>query len=192
MKKIIYILLFAMVFPHLCSAQSLDEIYRDIVKSENEGYLPLFVKNRQAPDFLAEESAQDAPTAQSNSATKDTAPINLINKRQIANDAKNSEVKKWQNTIEAIKLNQVTPVELHIVESRVAENDPKATEIYAWMLARGVGIEQNLIKAFNMYQRAALLQVPDAEKNAVIVYRAMSPDQRAQIKPLNGLEEHNS
>ena len=33
-------------------ATSLDGIYRDIIRSNNSGYLPLFVKNRHQPDVL--------------------------------------------------------------------------------------------------------------------------------------------
>ena len=38
------------------SATSLDELYRDIVRSDNSGYLPLYVKNRNAPEFLFDDS----------------------------------------------------------------------------------------------------------------------------------------
>ena len=188
--KFLCILLIALTLPHLGSAQSLDEIYRDIVKADNEGYLPLYVKNRQAPDFLDDDVKEAAKMP--GATKKDTAPINLVDTRQLAEQKKREEELRWQNTIDAIKLNQVTPVELNIIESKVADNDPKATEIYAWMLARGVGIGQDLIKSFNMYQRAAFLNVPDAEKNAVTVYHAMSPDQRSQIKPMSILEDVNT
>ena len=190
MKKIIYILLFTIIIPHLSQAQSLDEIYRDIVKAENEGYLPLYVKNRKAPDFLNEDIK--AATQISTTVKSNTAPISLVDKRQSEEQKRLDEDLKWRNTISAIKLNQITPVELNIVESKVEKNDPKATEIYAWMLARGVGIEQNLVKAFNMYQRAAFLNIPDADKNAVVVYHTMTSDQRSQVKTPNIIIEENN
>ena len=31
---------------------SLDEMYRDLVRSNNTGYLPTYIKNRNAPEFL--------------------------------------------------------------------------------------------------------------------------------------------
>ena len=38
------------------AAIGLDEIYRDIVRSDNRGYLPLYIKNREAPDFLFDDA----------------------------------------------------------------------------------------------------------------------------------------
>ena len=36
-------------------ATSLDELYRDVIRSENSGYLPMFVKNRKVPMVTLEE-----------------------------------------------------------------------------------------------------------------------------------------
>lgn len=47
--------LHVLLCPGLASATSLDELYRDIVRSDNQGYLPMFVKNRSIPDVLIEE-----------------------------------------------------------------------------------------------------------------------------------------
>ena len=58
MKKYNRIILSFCIFllcPGLASATSLDELYRDIVRSDNQGYLPMFVKNRSIPDVLIEE-----------------------------------------------------------------------------------------------------------------------------------------
>jgi len=181
MKKTLLIILIASIFPQSSFAQSLDAIYRDIVKSENEGYLPLFIKNRQAPDFLEPDKLKTAPPPAA--APNTPPPISLIDKRKIAEAKQKEEEQKWQNAINAIQLNRVTPVELSLVESKVTANDPKATEIYAWMLARGVGIKQDLVKSFTMYQRAALLNVPNADKNALKVYHSMTAAQRTQIQP---------
>ncbi|MDR1026559.1 MAG: hypothetical protein LBL47_04085 [Lactobacillus sp.] len=180
MKKILYIISFALLFPHLCYAASLDEIYRDIVKSDNDGYLPLFVKNRKAPDFLEDQTFENSNVKAS---TEKSDPIDLTDQRKLRNEAFRAEEKKWKETVEAIKLNQITPVELAEVEKRVNQNNPKAIEILAWMLARGVGIQQDLPRAFTLYQRAAFLNVADAERNAIIVYRAMNAEERSMLQP---------
>jgi hypothetical protein len=185
--KYFYIAFFALIFPHLSFAASLDEIYRDIVKSENEGYLPLFVKNRQPPDFLDEEALE--PPAEKTEATEKTEPVSLTNERKLRDDKERTAEQKWKDTIEAVRQSRITPVELEEVEKRAGQNHPKAVEIYAWMLARGAGIGQNLPRAFSLYQKAALLNVPDAEKNAVIVYKAMTPDERAKLEPYSLPEE---
>ena len=49
------------------------------------------------------------------------------------------------------------------------------------MLTKGVGVKQNLIKAFQLYQQAAKLGVLNAENNAAQIYRVLSPDERAYL-----------
>ena len=94
-------------------------------------------------------------------------------------EAAKAEALAWENAIKAIQENRVTPVELEEIIKRVEQNNPRATEIYAWMLTKGVGVKQNLIKAFQLYQQAAKLGVLNAENNAAQIYRVLSPDERA-------------
>ena len=54
-KQIIIALLVLCSCPGTALSASLDELYRDIIRSENKGYLPLFVKNREIPDILVEK-----------------------------------------------------------------------------------------------------------------------------------------
>ena len=56
MKKLAFLTLLAFLFVKPAHSTSLDEIYRDLVKSDNEGYLPLYVKNRKIPDVLIEDT----------------------------------------------------------------------------------------------------------------------------------------
>ena len=47
---------FLTIFPlENVQAMSLDEIYRDIVRDDNSGYLPIFVRNRNRPELLFED-----------------------------------------------------------------------------------------------------------------------------------------
>lgn len=55
MKKALFIILSLIFSVPEVSANSLDELYRDLIKSDNEGYLPLFVKNRKVPDILTDD-----------------------------------------------------------------------------------------------------------------------------------------
>ena len=68
MKKALFIILSLIFSVPEVSANSLDELYRDLIKSDNEGYLPLFVKNRKVPDILTDdkiptEEVMPAPAA---------------------------------------------------------------------------------------------------------------------------------
>ena len=183
MKKLAFLTLLAFLFVKPAHSTSLDEIYRDLVKSDNEGYLPLYVKNRKIPDVLIENGITEIPLAIKAEDPKITPyQIPLVDKYKIEEEARIARQRKWDNAVLAVKENRVTPVELDEILLRVAENNPHAVEIYAWMNARGIGIPQDLVHSFNLYQQAIFLKVAGAEKNAAAVYKVMKPEQRQQIK----------
>ncbi len=183
-------LLISYIASFSAQASSLDELYRDIVRSDNQGYLPLFVKNRDIPDILIEEELlkQNLPTTRQNSKEPVSDVVNLTNDRLKREQAIAAANKRWQETIVAVRENRVTPIELQETTSRVQKEDPHATEILAWMNARGIGVPLNLIEAFALYQQAAALHVPNATENALKVYQAMNPQQRRNLKSAGGLK----
>ena len=161
-------------------ASSLDDLYRDIIRSDNRGYLPLFVKNRKTPNSLFGADGLNLPHKQETESSSN--PIKLSNdfKQRIITAKEYQD--QWERTIEAVKSNQVTPLELNDIMARTNENDPVATEILAWMYTTGVGVTPDFIEAFNLYKKAARLNVANAEQNALIVYKAMNEEQRRQLK----------
>ena len=164
-------------------AASLDDLYRDIIRSNNSGYLPLFVKNRQEPNaMLDDEVIKDAPKPEEVKLVYPEVHVNLSADFREVDTLTKARYNQWLKTIAAVKSNQVTPLELDDIYTRVQENDPKATEILAWMYTNGVGVAPDYVEAFNLYKRAALLNVDNAERNALIVYKAMNESQRRQIK----------
>lgn len=163
------------------SAASLDNIYRDIVRSNNSGYLPLFVKNRQQPDILFEDNIDFNTPSHLKLITPDKT-LHLSQEFDQSDTIAKARRAQWLKTVAAVKSNQVTPLELDDIFMRVQENDPKAVEILAWMYTKGVGVPIDYVKAFNMYKRAALMNVANAERNALIVYKAMNESQRLKIK----------
>lgn len=183
MKQIVFIILSLMFAAPESSANSLDELYRDLIRSDNEGYLPLFVKNRQVPDILSDDKIPTVPQPVASTPTPADVPqeVSFVDPRQQEAEVAKAEVLAWENAIKAIQENRVTPVELEEIIKRVEQNNPRAVEIYAWMLTKGVGVKQNLIKAFQLYQQAAKLGVLNAENNAAQIYRVLSPDERAYL-----------
>ena len=166
-----------------CFATTLDELYRDVIKSENSGYLPLFVKNRKAPNVvLSEDELAELKQPTENKEEYKSEVLNLTNDVGERVKAAKERQLQWVKTIDAIKSNQVTPVELDDITSRVREDDPKAIEILAWMYTNGVGVSKDFVEAFNLYKKAAQLNVTNAEKNAFIVYKSMTEEQRRRIK----------
>ena len=101
-----------------CFATSLDELYRDVIRSDNNDYLPLFVKNRKAPmvvleeDDLSEVKPKDKERVEYKSEVlKLTSTVDekaqLMKERQL----------QWLRTIDAVKTNQVTAIELDDITS---------------------------------------------------------------------------
>ena len=182
MKKLAFFTLLAFLFVKPAHSTSLDEIYRDLVKSDNEGYLPLYVKNRKIPDVLIEDGIKEAPLViKAEEPAISPYQIPLTDKYKIEEEARIARQRKWDKAIRAVKENRVTPVELDEILMRVADNDPHAVEIYARMNARGIGIQTDLIKAFHLYRKAASLNVPNANNNAAQVYKAMTREQRESL-----------
>ncbi len=176
-------LLFLCGLVDFAQAASLDDLYRDIIRSNNSGYLPLFVKNRQIPNaLLDEETMQNAPPPEEAKLSYPDVSVNLSSDFQETGALAKARYNQWLKTIAAVKSNQVTPLELDDIYNRVQENDPKATEILAWMYTKGVGVAADYVEAFNLYKRAALLNVANAERNALIIYKAMNETQRRHVK----------
>lgn len=168
---------------HVVAATSLDDLYRDIIRSDNSGYLPLFVKNRKAPVMLIEEDDLAQVKPQGIVLEDGDDEVVRLSKTwgQKSALAKARQL-QWFKTIAAVKSNQVTPLELNDITTRVNENDPKAIELLAWMYTKGVGVSTDFVEAFNLYKRAALLNVDNADKNALLVYKSMNEEQRRRVK----------
>ena len=185
MKKFFVFLFFivAVFFSGEASAITLDELYRDVIRSDNSGYLPLFVQNRKAPNVvLGEDELSELKRPVEKKEEYKSDVLNLTNDvGERVKEAKERQL-QWIKTIDAIKSNQVTAVELDDITSRVQEEDPKAIEIMAWMYTNGVGVSKDFVEAFNLYKKAAQLNVANAEKNAFIVYKSMNEEQRRRIK----------
>lgn len=191
---IIATLLFSLNFPTLASAASLDEMYRDIVKSDNHGYLPMYVKNRNQPNILLDDNDIKPTPDEVKETEAENITINLINERKLRDEAEKAAILKWENTIKAVQENKVTAVELEEITSRTQKSDPKATEILAWMNVNGVGVQTNLVEAFKLYQKAVFLNVPQAAENAKLVYQSLNREQIEQLKqhPNEYLEEQST
>lgn len=181
--KIFFILLAICFCSQTVNAAGLDEIYRDLIRDDNRGYLPIFVKNRNRPELLFEEDLIKAYPQTEVKDTPENKPVNLIDERKIREQQRLTELKRWKEAVRAVKENRVTPIELEEIDRYADNNDPKAVEIKAWMYTRGIGVAQNLPKAFSLYQKAASLGVKDALQNAALVYKSMSRYQRENLTP---------
>lgn len=182
MKNLIKIFIFICVLftADLAYAVSLDAMYRDVVKSTHDGYLPIFVKNRETPTLDIDDTKFDT-SYKIDETQYAVEKINFSNDLQMQKIAEMKANEEWLNTVEAVESRIVTPLDLERIEKRVAQNYPKAIEVYAWMFAKGVGVEKDLIKSFALYKKAEELNVEKAHENALKVYKVMTQEQKEKI-----------
>ncbi len=182
-RKLIFSIGIIWLYASSVWATSLDELYRDVVRSDNMGYLPLFVKNRKEPDIAVDDALDkvDAETfvLKVNGETKEVKLTNEARKKAALRKAKQI---KWEQALKAVAENRVSPLDLEEINQRVKLNDAKAVEVLAWMYTKGVGVKQNLVEAFKLYKKAESLQVSSAAQNASLVFKAMTADEKAKIK----------
>lgn len=180
MKKIIVIIFLCfIIYPTGSQAFSIDSVYRDVMRSENDDRLPIFVKNT---DFSSLRFDKEIEQYEEKKETANkTEYMSFVNKKQLRDDKKIKDAKEWSETLIAIEKNQVTPIDLERVQNKVSNNDPKATEIYAFMLTKGVGVSKDFIQAFIYYKKSEVLGIENAKKNSIEIYKAMTPDQRSKI-----------
>ena len=183
-KFLALILLLCSLPLHFGVAAGLDEIYRDLVRSDNRGYLPLFVKNRHAPNifdegFIAGDVAKPVVIDKQN--LKNFEDINLVNERQRLSAEREAAELRWQQVLKNVQNGYVSSIELEELTRREADNNLQAIDVLGWIYARGIGVDVDLIKAFNYYKKGVSLKVPNAMENAVKVYKAMSPEEKSKL-----------
>lgn len=182
MKKLVHILglIVSLSVVDCAYAVSLDSVYRDVVKSTNDGYLPVFVKNREAPSLKFDDSKFET-YYEEDEEDADYEAFNFENDARLKKLAQIKMDDEWQNTVEAIQRRSVSPVDLERVKKRVAQKHPKAVEIYAWMYAKGVGVPKDLVSSYWLYIKADELGVEKAKENSRKVYNVMTKEQKQKI-----------
>lgn len=174
MKRTFLTFLF-IIYASSANAFSIDEIYRDVVLETDKGYMPLNTKTTS--NLPIEISDEDAKAEKENSEEY----LSFINAKKEAKIKQEKIDARWKETIRRVEKNQITPVDLETIENNVRNNHPQATEIYAWMHTKGIGVKKDLIKAFKLYKKAETLKVENSAENANKVYKVMSRKQKETI-----------
>ena len=107
--------------------------------------------------------------------------INLENDRQRRSAEKEAAELRWQQALRNVQAGYVSSLELEELNKKEGENNPQAVEVLAWMYAKGIGVEVDLITSFNYYKKGVALGIPQAKENAVKVYKAMSPEEKSRL-----------
>ena len=122
------------------------------------------------------------PKAEDKSPIKpDLEIVKFENQRKIHEEQVRQKWAAWNRVIQNVKNGKVTASELRELEVKAGENNPQAVEILAWVYAKGVGVQPDLIKAFRLYMQAEDLGVSGAKLNAAKVYKVMPRQMREQL-----------
>ncbi|MGD9637469.1 MAG: SEL1-like repeat protein [Alphaproteobacteria bacterium] len=167
-------------------SSSLDDLYRKMLSENYEGSLPEFVINRQAPEF--EVTKLDG---------KKESPDFLVKKPDAKIEAPKVDsklikameygapepIKTWKDIVVSVQKGNPSPFDIAEITKKADEKDKNAVEILAWLNANGIGMKQDLHKAWELYSLAANLGVENAGKNANAVWRAMNDYQKQTLAP---------
>lgn len=147
-------------------APTLDDMFRDSLKRDNEGDLPDFVLNKDGVRLLGPAAPPPPPPEGFE------PPVIVYEKEEAAPPP------PWEDVVAAIARNDAQPEHVAVVERLADEGRPEAVELLAWMRANGASVAKDLPQAFRLYSRAHALGVPNARENAVAVYQSMSAEEQ--------------
>ncbi len=180
--KIFFMTIFACLFlinsDVMAFGASLDEMYRDIVKNENEGRLPLYVRKGVEIKPHEYKSREDVIKRRQD----EERMLSIYNQRKVKLRYKLRKQAEWKQIIKNVMNNRVSPFEMREIERRVNNKDKEAIEIYAWMKANGVGCGKDLMRSWKLYKQGAMLGIKRADENAKAVYKSMSTYQRQLLR----------
>lgn len=156
--------------PAAAFSRTLDEIFRDTVRGENDGELPAYVVNRGRVPFPDRKPlTPDELAALNKGLGPSVAPVPVT--REMA----------WDDVVRQVANGSPDPFAVETVRSHADRNEPQAIELLAWMTANGVGLQRDLPGAFELYTRANEQGVASAKENAQAIYKAMTVEQRRTV-----------
>ena len=81
-----------------------------------------------------------------------------------------------------VRLNQLTPADVRLLEARATQKDAHAIEVLAWCRLNGIGMAADPLAAYWLYGDAAALGVATAGSNQAAIYTTrLSPEERQQV-----------
>jgi len=182
-KNVLVILLSLSFLPTQACAfgLSLDDMYRDIVRSENDGYLPTYISNKNTIDIQIDDGDEVKKIESPKLKEGENSIVYLNNKRKEDKAKAAARRKEWQEIVNAVKKSKVSPYHFTKIQAMSDNDNPKAIELLAWMKANGVGCKQDLVSSYYLYKKASRLKVKNASKNALVVYKSLPDRTRREL-----------
>jgi TPR repeat protein len=87
-----------------------------------------------------------------------------------------------EEAITNIRAQQATKADIDAIEKQAAAKEPRAVEALAWCKLNGIGMDTDLVAAFQLYGEAADLGVATARSNQVAIFETLlTPEQRQSV-----------
>ncbi len=159
--------------PAWAFGDSLDALYRDNLRAENNGELPPYIyagipvplpqAKPPTPAQVLEKLRRESPSV----VVPDAAPP-----------------MPWPDVVKQIGSGAPGAFAVDAVRRKTEAADPAAVELFAWMNATGTGVRRDLPQAFALYLQADGLGVTGAKENAKAIFSALTPaDKKTVLNP---------
>ena len=84
--------------------------------------------------------------------------------------------------IAKINAKEATAADIDVIQKQAEAKEPRAVEALAWCKLNGIGMDTDLIAAFQLYGEAADLGVATARSNQVAIFETLlTPEQRQSV-----------
>ncbi len=169
----VYLISGAIIFaPEVANASfglSLDELYRQLIRDENQGQLPAYLSGAEE-----EKAARNRIDISVPASGENIIGVLESNAYETEEMRQAKERKEWLTTVLAVKKGTPTPFDISRIEKMADNSNPEAVELLAWLYATGTGVPKNLPKALSLYNEASRLGVAGAKANADTIAKSLS------------------
>ena len=164
----------------LAFSKSANELYQDILRLENDGNLPAYIRETRpllGSDDVAMKEGAFTPKTHMQNVRAFQRHVSVSEERMP--DAVGSST--WNELVKAVAGGRPSAFDIDAIKVLADNNKPEAVEMLAWMYAKGVGVNRNFKSAWFLYMRAADLEVENAIDNAQMIYASMTGAERRSL-----------
>ncbi len=154
-----------------------DEIYKELIKLDNNGVLPSYInetKNKYDQTYIPLEIKTLSHIEAVEEFNKEiTIPDNRM--------PFPNQKKDWNAILKSVATGFPSAFDINQIKVMTENSNPEATELLAWMYANGIGVKKNLSSSWFLYMKASSLNIENAKENAKKVYDSMSISEKNKL-----------
>lgn len=180
MRYVFYIIIFFILTASsgscLAFSQTVDKMYEELLKLEGGSNTSGQAKEA-APAHQADNAAPQAKLSHIQSVEEFAKQTDIAPERYPVS----TDDRRWKDIIAAVATGYPSAFDIDYLKTLADRGVPDATELLAWMYAKGVGVKTDLKASWFLYMKAAELGVDNAKSNAGRIYEAMSAKEKKEL-----------